>query len=163
MTTTRVVGVESVTRNLRAFPGEAQKEIRQSMGQVILKLERLVKQGKLTGQVLHVRTGRLRRSIHSRITEDRTSVTGIVGTNVEYAAVHEYGYTGPQTVKEHLRTIKQAFGKTITPTTVTVAAHTRTVKLPERSFLRSALDEMSSEIRTTLQDSLTRSIQKWST
>jgi hypothetical protein len=37
----------------------------------------------------------------------------VVGTNVEYARPHEYGFNGTVTVKEHLRLVKKAFGKSL--------------------------------------------------
>ena len=45
----------------------------------------------LTGGVLRVDTGRLRQSIVTDVSQDGTSAR--IGTNVEYAAIHEYGGT----------------------------------------------------------------------
>lgn len=105
--------------------------------------------GKYQGQVLGVMTGRLRRSITHKVTESVVGVEGVVGTNVEYAAIHEYGWEGVQTVKEHLR-------KTKSGNTATVRAHARSVKLPERSFLRSALREMRPTIDRAFRDAAAR-------
>ena len=146
MITVRVIGAAEVSRNLKAFPAGAQQHIRSAMGRILLRLVRGVKENRLTGQSLHVRTGRLRRSIHSEMTGSATDVTGIVGTNVQYAAAHEYGYQGSETVKAHLRNIKQAFGRAILPKQIMVSAHSRAVNLPERSFLRAELDAQQSQI-----------------
>lgn len=43
----------------------------------------------LNGGALNVRTGLLRRSISQRT--DQTSLVATIGTNVEYAAIHEFG------------------------------------------------------------------------
>lgn len=115
-----------------------------------IALQAKVKAEKLTGQVLHVRTGRLRRSINTRIRETSTSVVGQVGTNVPYARVHEYG--GVVTVREHVRAVTQVFGRPVAPTTAVVRAHTATY--PARSFLRSALREMQPTIIATLRAGL---------
>jgi phage gpG-like protein len=93
-----------------------------------------VKGDKLSGQVLNVRTGRLRRSINARITESTTGIEAKVGTNVEYARAHEFGFKGTVTVKEHMRRGKR------------VRAHARNVNIPQRSFLRSTATEMRPEI-----------------
>jgi len=45
----------------------------------------------LEGEVLNKRTGRLWRSIHSETFRRLGRVVGIVGTNVKYAAIHEFG------------------------------------------------------------------------
>jgi hypothetical protein len=72
-------------------------------------------------------------------------VTGKGGrAPVKYGRAHEYGFQGTVSVKEHLRTIKQAFGKTLaSPKTISVRGHSANVNLPERSFLRSALRELA--------------------
>ena len=53
------------------------------------KLQRKVKEEKLSGQVLKVRTGRLRRSINRRVDVLADQVIGRVGTNVEYGRTWE--------------------------------------------------------------------------
>lgn len=45
----------------------------------------------LTGAVLHVQTGRLRQSMQTFMASDGSSAT--IGTNVEYARIHEFGGT----------------------------------------------------------------------
>ncbi|EKD36933.1 MAG: phage virion morphogenesis protein [uncultured bacterium] len=72
---------------------------------------------------------------------DRTSVR--VGTNVDYAAAHNFGVDKEitQQVDEHLRLVTQAFGKKFGShgigTWATVKEHTRKVhlKLPQREFM----------------------------
>lgn len=54
------------------------------------RLQNIIVQ-KLSGPVLKNRTGLLRESINSRVTDDDNSIRGQVGTNVKYAAVHETG------------------------------------------------------------------------
>lgn len=137
---------------------KVQKEVKKSIGRLILKLLRKVKQDKLSGQVLNVRTGRLRRSINQRVTESDGRIVGLVGTNVEYAPPHELGFTGSVTVKEHMRLIKKAWGRSINPKRVEVKSHSRAVKFPVNSFLQSALREMQPEIMAELQDAVGRGI-----
>lgn len=123
------------------MPNRLREEMVTATKRFLLKLTKRVKE-KLSGQVLNVRTGRLRRSIHMEVNESVTSVVGTVGTNVIYARPHEYG--GPVTVKEHLRTVKQAWGRPLKePKQVTVRSHVK--NLPERSFLRSSLLELKDD------------------
>lgn len=122
-----------------------------SVQRLTLKLLAKVKSEKLTGQVLNVRTGRLRRSINQRVERNSQGIFGKVGTPVKYGRAHELGET--VTVKAHLRTIKQAWGKKLRqPKVVQVREHT--VKYPERSFLRSALREMEPGIRAEMRRAL---------
>lgn len=156
-----ILGVPAVTAKLKRIPPDVQLALGKSVGRICLALVRTVKQNKLTGQVLHVRSGRLRRSIHSEVSSTETAVTGIVGTNVEYAAAHEYGFTGTESVRQHLRTITQAFGRAIKggAVQVQVSAHSRQVNLPERSFLRSALREMAPEITMQLRQAVNNALR----
>ena len=101
---------------------------------------------KLSGEVLRVRTSRLRDSIHSTVQKMPWGFLGKVGTNVKYAAIHEYGGTIHHPgraggIKETFRQRKgvitgrkETFFKPIKP---------YTIKMQERSYLRSSLAELS--------------------
>lgn len=138
-----IKGDREVVADLRRFDAAARGEIQKGIGRIALKLLVRVKAQKLSGQALNVRTGRLRRSITQRIEASADEISGIVGTNVDYAAVHEYGFKGAVSVKQHLRLVKEAFGRPLkSPVWSTVSAHSKNVSLPERSFLRSALADL---------------------
>jgi phage gpG-like protein len=112
-----------------------------------------VKGEKLSGQALKVQSGRLRRSINYRVATSDTGVDAKVGTNVEYARVHEFGFKGAVNVREHIRKAK---GKT----QAMVRAHTRNVNMPERSFLRSTLREMKGDIDSRIARVVAQSIAR---
>lgn len=158
MITGRVEGDDRVVAKLGSAGIVAKDEIRQSIGVLTLRLAVRVKL-KLSDDVLHVRTGRLRRSITSKVTDDAQGVVGTVGTNVEYARPHEYGFKGTQSVKQSLRTITQAWGRPIAPMQVIVRPHTRKVDYPAKSFLRSALAGMSDEIAEELAQAVKRALK----
>lgn len=153
-----VTGDERVIASIRSQYQKVITNVEQSIGRLTLKLLTRVKVNKLSGQVLNVRTGRLRRSITYKVIKTPSRITGIVGTNVEYARIHELGFHGQVSVKAHLREIKKAWGKDITPRTVEVRTHSRQVNLPAKSFLRSAMEEMTPEIIQTLQQSIRQGI-----
>jgi len=149
-----VVGDERINVALGNMPGNVTQSVAARLQKVLFTLEGNVKSKKLSGQALHVRTNRLRSSIHASdvmITGD--NISGTVGTNVAYAAYHEYGFTGTENVREHLRKIKSSATKMLLPNkngelkkmTVhadcVVKAHSRKVNYPEHSFLRSQMKE----------------------
>lgn len=136
------IGGTEVMARLDRIDPKLRDELKVGIGRLAIKLQTKVVTEKLSGQVLKRRSGKLRGSIKQIVEVSGTSVSGIVSTPVEYAPPHEYGFHGTVSVKESLRTIKQAFGRSITPTQVTVRAHSMKMNLPERSFLRSALREM---------------------
>lgn len=152
-------GVE-VARRLSDNTGKLRMGLVNAISRLALTLQRNVKADKLSGQVLNVRTGRLRRSINVRLdTSVDDKPAGYVGTNLKYARPHEYGFHGLVTVREHLRTQTKAWGKPITPVEVTVASHPMKVNLPERSFLRSALADMGDDIKKELRGAVTEAIK----
>lgn len=142
-----IIGSDRVAAKFERMQAQVMPKLTERIARIVIKLQARVVSSKLSGQVLKVRTGTLRRSIHNTVTAVGNIITGIVGTIMEYAGIHEFGFKGPETVKEHLRTIKQAFGQPLkSPMKITIHAHTRQVNYPEHSFLRSALADMRQEI-----------------
>lgn len=56
---------------------------------------------------LDVRTTRLRNSLTHRVTNEGGRIMGTAGTNVAYAARHEFGFRGAENVRGHTRVVKQ--------------------------------------------------------
>jgi phage gpG-like protein len=160
MIKTRIVGTEATVENIRQIAPKVGTALDQKIAELTISLLTKVKAEKLRGQVLKVRDGRLWRSINQRVTGKGTNaVTGTVGTNVVYAGVHEYGFNGVVSVKEHLRMQKMAWGKSIFPKQVTVRAHQMHMNMPERSFLRSALAEMRPEILEQIKQAVDQGLK----
>lgn len=146
-----VEGLPEVQGGIDAARDAILGRLKATISKLSVKLQARVKSQKLSGQVLNVRTGRLRRSISYKVEQQGDEIYGLVGTNVEYARRHEFGMTGDEKVRAHMRTIKEAFGKSLkNPKAVMVRAHSRHINAPERSFLRSALAEMSEQIQTEI-------------
>ena len=156
-----VVGDKEIARRFRALPDGIRSRVTESIGRLILKLQRKVMQEKLSGQVLKVRTGTLRRSIDQRLVTDNSAVSGVVSTNVKYGKAHEYGSTETVTVKEHVRLVKQAFGKQLKhPVWATVKSHAMKQNIKERFFLRSALADMKPEILAEFDKAVVEGIRR---
>jgi len=98
-------------------------------------------------------SGRLFDSITSRFDAESAGA----GTNVVYAAVHQFGHKFDKTVDvpEHERRISRAFGKPIAPKTVTVRAHKMKMntEVPARPFLL-AQEEDIGDIKQAIIDYL---------
>jgi len=165
MITGRITGDREVLATFNRMPGGLQDKLAKTITRLCLKLQVHVVQDKLSGQVLNVKTGRLRRSItYAVTTPGASSVQGTVGTNVAYGRFFELGFQGTENVKEHLRRIREhgtmvlkaakghdmkvwakQRGK-LTGDEVVVRAYTRHVDMPAHSFLGSALNDMRPEI-----------------
>lgn len=155
-----MLGGEALAAVLRSWSPQVQQAAHAAIGRSVLRLQSHIRRNKLSGQVLGVRTGTLRRSIDQAVvTASSNRVTGEVGTNLKYGIAHEYGFNGSVNVKAHLRQIKQAFGRPLKqPVFVPVRAYSRHVSLPERSFLRSALKDLQPAIEADLRGAIERAI-----
>ena len=152
-----VTGSQQLIAHLSAMPSDVHAGLVRTVTKLALQLERLVKQ-KLSGPVLKVRSGLLRSSIHSRVQDTIGGVIATVGTNVKYARIHEFGGTIhiPEIRPKSARALAfEIGGQTI------FAAFTRAhdVRMPERSFLRSALREMEPQIKADLSSAVGQAVQ----
>lgn len=100
---------------------------------------------KLSGQVLNQRSGNLKRSGFTEISQEGNDVIGFVGfgRTVPYAAIHNYG--GKIDIPEvtgRLMVFERA-GATV----FTMRHRAFTVNMPARNFLESSAEEKAPEIR----------------
>lgn len=138
---------------LKKFP-EIQGACRVSMARIVLKLTSKIKGEKLSGQVLKNKTGTLRRSISPSVSPvSSTSVIGKVGTNIEYASIHEYGGKTPPHVILPKRGKALAFNWKGKDMVLAKVNHPGS-QMPERSFMRTALEEMRPEILQEFQNAI---------
>jgi hypothetical protein len=142
----QAVGVDRVQIHVRQMGPKVQRALVLGITRETIDLVGVVKDEKLSGQVLGQRTRRLRNSIHQTVNQNATRVAGTVGTDVIYGRFWEMGFVGTEQVRAHSRTINQAFGMPITARTILVAAHARQVNVAPRSFLRSTLGERQAGI-----------------
>ena len=104
-------------------------------------------------------TGRLYKSITSKAYPDRAEV----GTNVKYAARHQFGFTGTEAVRQYIRKVKtrdvyEKIGRKkriIAKGIGVVRAHSRKAHTPARPYLM-VQDEDWPEIKRALEDYLRR-------
>jgi phage gpG-like protein len=143
-----ILGGPQTAKGLRDRAPRIMTGLERAIATLAIKLQRNIVTDKLQGQVLHVRSGRLQRSITQRPVDFGTAKpSAVVGTNVSYAKPHEFGFQGTVNVPEHLRMQKLAWGREMKDLRqVVVRAHPMRLNFPERSFMRSALAEMRPEI-----------------
>lgn len=137
-----IKGADRVVAGLAAKAVTLPKAVQQSVQRGALDLVAHVKQNKLSGQVLQVRTGTLRRSINAKFENGGDVFKALVGTNLKYARIHEYGFQGAVQVKAHQRMMKTAWGKPVkVPHKIDVRAHAMNMKMKARPFMQPALDD----------------------
>jgi len=144
------VTVDSSVLNvrIRSFDERVKERLLKVMRKLSIELTTYVQTQKLSGQVLRNRTGQLRASIHPvGPTVTPIGITAGAGTNLSYAAFHEYGFTGTEQVRAHLRALKS--GKM-----AQVREHARVVHYPAHSYLRSALKDMAATIEARIREAV---------
>jgi len=149
--TAYLVGDEQLLERLRALPDAINSGLLRGMTQLGIELQRHVQEDKLSGQVLRSRTGSLKSSIDLRVDQSSGAITASIFSDSRYAGVQEYGFAGTVSVRASLRRIREAFGRPITEKTISVRAYDHRMDLPERSFLRSALEDMAPAIRDKVE------------
>jgi len=136
-----IIGGEQLEERLRVLPDKVMLAVTKRVQAAALQVEADVKANKLSGQVLHVKTGNLRRSIHTNpVNINGSNISATVGTNSEYAAIHEYGgVTSPHEIvpRNHEALKFMVDGKVLIRKRVMHPGS----RIPERSFLRSTLKE----------------------
>jgi phage gpG-like protein len=125
-------GAEQVFIFLKGTPAKAQSALERAFARIAIRLQRYIVTQKLQGQVLHHRTGNLARSVIQRVEQEGSRISAIVqaGGLAPYAGVHEYG--GTFSIPEHQSVSR--LGKAFT-------VHSHTAHFPERSFMRTSLEE----------------------
>jgi phage gpG-like protein len=145
-------GLDETSARFDAYPAALQAALGAKATELAGALTDLVK-NKLSGAVLNTGSGALRDSIAASVTADADSVLASVGSegDVKYAAIQEYG---GKTSAHEILPVKgdvlafvasdgQHFARRI--------EHPGSV-IPERSYLRSSLEDMKDEILAALAD-----------
>ncbi len=151
MITAHLVGDEEVLARLRSIPGAVNTGLVRTVTKLGLDLQRRVQQDGLSGQTLAVRSGLRKSTIDLSLEQSGDYVTATISSGSEYAHADEFGFTGTVDVRAGLRRVKEAFGRPTSEKLINTRAHSRRMALPERSFLRSALEEMGSAIRDEVE------------
>lgn len=157
-----LVGDKALIARLEAMPAAVNQALFVKVTSLSLKLEKLVKVGKLNGAVLNRITGALSRSIHSRVDRNAMAVIGRVFSSgdVKYAAIHEYGgKTAPHIIEPKRAGVLAFMGKGGGMVFAKRVNHPGS-RMPERSFLRSSLNDMSREISLGMKEAVVNAVRK---
>jgi hypothetical protein len=138
--TIHVRGLDQVRKRLEAGPDKVANRLRRVTLRLAIEAQRKVKSEKLSGQMLGVKTGTLRRSINAKAYEQGDTIGASTGTNLVYGRAWHQGMvrlfaTGGIGGRMPGRTRSQAAKQ----------RHRDTAKA--RPFLASVLDEMKDRAR----------------
>jgi HK97 gp10 family phage protein len=151
-----IEGLDALAARLEAMPGKLTAALGEEAARLGDELRAAVERN-LSGGVLQQKTGRLAGSIEMSVQRNGAAVSATVGTDVPYAAIHEYGGMIPahEILPQSARVLafpwqgRERFFKRV---------ELPAVQMPERSFLRSALAEMEPEIRAAMAAAASRAV-----
>ena len=70
------------------------------------------------------------------------AIESAIGSNVRYAGVHEFGFTGTEQVRAYTRRVTSAFGRKLkSATTASVGSHSRKANVRARRWLSRGIEE----------------------
>ena len=88
----RIIGAESVVARFQGATERVRAALTATTMRLAIEAQRKVMAEKLSGQVLHVRTDRLRASVNVQPISEAGRIGASTGTNVSYGAYWELGF-----------------------------------------------------------------------
>jgi phage gpG-like protein len=157
----QLLGFEDASARLTAYPAALTAALSAKAAELAAALADIVRNDKLSGAVLNTGSGALRDSIAASVSADADGVVASVASegDVKYAAIQEYG--GKTSAHEILPVKAQALAFVASG----VQLFARRVEhpgsmIPERSYLRSSLDDVRDEIVAALADTATEAWER---
>jgi phage gpG-like protein len=154
-------GLEQANARFEAYPAALTAALDAKAAQLAAALVDLIQNDKLSGGLLNTRSGALRDSIAASISADADGFVASVGCDgdVKYAAIQEYG--GKTGAHEILPVKARALAFVVGG----FQRFARRVEhpgslIPERSYLRSSLDDMRDEILDALAEAAADALER---
>jgi phage gpG-like protein len=148
-----IEGLDETSGRLEALPAALGAALAAKSTELSAALADRVRNDKLMGPVLNARSGALRDSIMAEVSTTGNGVLASIGSfgDVKYAAIQEYG--GKTAAHEILpaKALALAFAAGGAEHFARRVEHPGSA-IPERSYLRSSLEEMSDEIASSFAE-----------
>jgi len=157
--TSELIGREKIINKFDGYTGMLTGEINAAMETIAAYLVAYVKERKLSGQVLKRKTGALSRSIKGTVARQPGQIVAQITSRsrgnapLPYAAFWEYGFSGEESVRAHVR-------KTASGGEANVRAFTRKVNQAARPFFAPTRDENQGYVRDMLQATINKANSK---
>lgn len=167
-----LAAIEHFRDGLVHFPDDLHAELKVANVNTAAVILRRIKNRLQSGEPLKKRTGTLLRSWSMKAPREYARGIGWiggVGSNLEYAAVHEYGFRGAVNVRAHLRhsaRTRMASGKFRkrekgATATINVRAHVRQMNLPARPYARPSIEESIDQAQREHIDAVSRAWERF--
>lgn len=151
----RVQGDVDLVQFLKTLPDRIHAALMKKMTDAARDLSETIKEQYLSGQVLGIKSGRLRSSIYARAYDSGDNVILSFGSrgDVPYAAIHEYGgFTKPHTILPKAARVLAFMGPA--GKTFAMSVNHPGSQMPERSYLRAALEAKIPDFEATVRSAV---------
>jgi phage gpG-like protein len=163
MITGKIIGTESVIARLEGKAQTIRAALYRYCQEFGQSTASYIQTDKLQGQVLNHRKGHLSDSIQSDTQDTGDAIVTTIsagGAACKYAAIHEFGFDGTETVRAHLRRSREQLSVNARQRVskfkgeIQVREFTRHMHMPERSYLRSTLEEKREAFRAGVKETM---------
>lgn len=160
-------GEKELLKKIEALPTKIRERVgRTALSKAALLLENHIKRDKLSGTVLHVRSGRLRGSITHEVSRVGDDLIARIGTKLVYARIHEFG--GIIRAKNHPYLVFPIRGVQTTGArgqllkrprhTIETWVRVKQVTIPKRPYMVPALKGKRQEIIQTIAEEVGKAV-----
>ena len=158
MFTVELRGDKELIARLDQMPERVRASLYNKVASLASILKTYIIDKKLSGQVLHHRSGDLWRSIHDEATQSANAVLGrVYSAGVPYAAIHEYGGKTSAHIIEAKTAQALRFEKGGEEIFAKSVNHPGSV-MTERSYMRSSLADKKDEIIEGMNDAVMQGV-----
>lgn len=151
MITAYLVGDEHALARLRTIPGAVNSSLARAIASLGIDLQRKIQQEEFSAQRRAAHSASPRSSFDLSIDQSASGITATVSAGVSYAGSRDSSLDRAANVRAGLQRVKMAFRRPISQGGADLRAHRRRMDLPERSFLRSVLEDMAQAIRDEVE------------
>ena len=156
MITAYLIGDQQMLERLRMLPSAVNSGLVRSITRLGIDLQRLLQQDSDGGQALRSRARPLKSRADLRVEQSSGTITASVCTDLRNVSSR----AGTPNIRASLRHARGAFIRPIAKKVMGVPAGDRGPALPERSFLRSALDNMTPAVRDGVEATLAEAVSQ---
>jgi len=135
-------------RRLNKMPSDFRKGLLEGVRKGMMIAEATSKKRMGKHGEIGVKSGHLRRSVHSKVQDEGDKIIGMLYSNVVYARIHELGGTIRPRTKKYLRF--KVNGKWVSKKEVTI---------PARPYLRPSIEENVERIKDVIVNSIIRKVE----
>jgi hypothetical protein len=155
-----LVGYEAVLNWLRNTPDAVASGLARAITRLGIDLQQRIQAFESPSQISTSRSAVLGPNVDLQIDEGAHGVAATVSSDGEYARIPGYGAVVRTNLRASLRRVRKASGPAISDRAINKPSQSRQTLLPQRSFLRSALEDMAPDTRDRVEEAVREALTR---